>query len=78
LLERWGGRVTWRDQYKVHPAADVFPMMSDEELEKLGQDIKANGLLDPITFTMPTDDDPDGNHINLMRFPRAVAARSTR
>ena len=25
-------RSTWRDTYKVHPAADVFPMMSDEEL----------------------------------------------
>ena len=23
---------TWRDKYKVHPVADVFPMMSDEEL----------------------------------------------
>ena len=25
---------TWRDNYKVHPAANVFPMMSDEELAK--------------------------------------------
>jgi hypothetical protein len=41
---------TWREQYKVHPAADVFPMMSDEELLFLGEDIKANGVLDPITF----------------------------
>ena len=37
--------MTWRDKYKVHPAADVFPMMSDEELEALGQDILENGLL---------------------------------
>ena len=21
----------WRDEYKVHPAADIFPMMSDDE-----------------------------------------------
>ena len=35
---------TWRDKYKVHPAADVFPMMSDDELAELGEDIKANGL----------------------------------
>src|SRR5262249_52579845 len=34
----------WREKYKVHPAADVFPMMSDEELAALGEDIKKNGL----------------------------------
>jgi ParB-like nuclease domain len=39
---------TWRDTYKVHPAADVFPMMSEEDLDKLGDDIKANGLRNPI------------------------------
>jgi ParB-like chromosome segregation protein Spo0J len=42
----------WRHRYKVHPAADLFPMMSDEELTKLAEDIKANGLQSPITFTM--------------------------
>ena len=34
----------WRERYKVHPAANVFPMMSDEELAVLGADIKANGI----------------------------------
>ena len=42
------GMSKWRDRYKVHPAADVFPMMSDEELAKLGADIKANGLKSQI------------------------------
>ena len=41
---------TWREKYKVHPAADVFPMMSDEDLDKLAADIKANGLQHPIVF----------------------------
>jgi hypothetical protein len=40
----------WRDKYKVHPAADVFPMMSEDELQKLGADIKANGLREKIKF----------------------------
>jgi ParB-like chromosome segregation protein Spo0J len=43
----------WRETYKIHPAADVFPMMSDDQLTKLGQDIKANGLGSPITFFDP-------------------------
>ena len=38
----------WRERYKVHPAADVFRIMSDEELLELGEDIKANGLQSPI------------------------------
>lgn len=38
----------WRQRFKVHPVADVFPMMPDDELMKLGDDIKANGLKTPI------------------------------
>jgi ParB-like chromosome segregation protein Spo0J len=51
----------WREKFKVHPAADVFPMMSDEELAKLGEDIKANGLKSRITFFDP----PDGEYMLL-------------
>jgi ParB/Sulfiredoxin domain len=32
----------------VHPVAALFPMMSDEELDDLAADIKANGLIHPI------------------------------
>jgi hypothetical protein len=51
---RTGLVMGWRDQYRVHPAADVFPMMSDEELDALGEDIKANGLKVPIAFHIGT------------------------
>jgi len=32
----------------VHPAAEVFPLMSAEEIESLAADIKENGLRQPI------------------------------
>ena len=41
---------SWRDKHRVHPFADEFPMMSDEELAVLGADIMANGLKQPIVF----------------------------
>ena len=39
---------SWRDVIKIHPAADLFPLMSPEELRVLGDDIKANGMTSPI------------------------------
>jgi hypothetical protein len=38
----------------VHPAAAVWPMMTDDELDALAQDIAESGLLHPIVLT------PDG------------------
>ena len=49
-LEPLQPKPTWRDRFRVHPSADVFPMMSDEDLQKLGEDIKANGLKSPLVF----------------------------
>jgi len=40
--------MSWRDHLKVHPAAELFPLMSEPELRELGEDIKKNGLLSPI------------------------------
>lgn len=34
----------------VHPAAELFPMMSDDELAALAADIKANGLQQPVVL----------------------------
>ena len=43
-------RASWRDWVKVHPAAELFPTMSDSGLDDLGADIKANGLMHPVVF----------------------------
>jgi len=36
-------RFDWRKHLAVHPAADLFPPMSEPELHELGEDIKKNG-----------------------------------
>jgi len=35
---------------EAHPIADIFPMLEDEELEELADDIKERGLLHPIVL----------------------------
>jgi len=42
--------MSWRDVLPVHPAADLFPLMSESELRELGEDIKKNGLREPIAI----------------------------
>src|SRR5262245_31292829 len=32
----------------VHPAAEIFPMMEDEELNELAEDIRTNGQIHPL------------------------------
>jgi hypothetical protein len=41
---------SWRDDLKIHPAADLFPLLSPDELRKLGEDIIKNGLASPIVL----------------------------
>jgi hypothetical protein len=43
---------SWRDVLKIHPAAELYRMRSDR-LRAIGEDIKANGLRDPITIWCP-------------------------
>jgi hypothetical protein len=44
---------SWREHVKVHPAADLFPMMSDEELNELGNDIAENNLKNGVVLWTP-------------------------
>jgi hypothetical protein len=41
--------MNWRDVLPIHPGAELFPRMSQDELRALGEDIKERGLHIPIT-----------------------------
>jgi ParB-like chromosome segregation protein Spo0J len=41
---------TWRDSTVVHPLANSFPMMSDDELKELAADIEKHSQREPIVF----------------------------
>src|SRR5262249_36802797 len=41
---------SWRDVLQIHPAAELFPLMTPDELRVLGEDIKKNGLTSPIVL----------------------------
>lgn len=46
---------SWRDVLPVHPAADLFPMMTSDELAALGENIKAHGLKVPVVLWQGPD-----------------------
>jgi hypothetical protein len=45
----------WRAHLDVHPAAELFPQMSEAELDELAADIKANGMRVPAVAWSPAD-----------------------
>jgi hypothetical protein len=45
----------WRDRLPVHPAAEVFPLLSKGELEELAEHIRRNGLLEGVTLWLNPD-----------------------
>jgi hypothetical protein len=42
-------RRSWREVLPIHPAAELFPRVTEQELRELGEDIRERGLVSPIT-----------------------------
>jgi len=40
----------WRDDIKIHPAAELFPRMSGEEMKVFRENIENNGMKVPIVI----------------------------
>jgi hypothetical protein len=58
----------WRAHLPVHPAADLFPLMTPDELTVLGEDIKRNGLQQPVFLWAPGAENaaPDMTKFHLL------------
>jgi hypothetical protein len=55
-------RKSWRNVLKVHPAADEYPLMSEEQpedLKALGNDIATHGMRTPIVIWCGEQDEPE-------------------
>jgi hypothetical protein len=50
---------SWRDTITIHPVADAFPMLGDDNLAELGKDIEANGLRHQIVLWRDNTAGPD-------------------
>lgn len=60
---------SWRDVLPVHPAAELFPKMSDAELRELGEDIKKHGLKISIAFRLIED---GKDNVGMPRYRQEV------
>jgi hypothetical protein len=54
--------MTWRDTLPIHPAADLFPLLSKDELIELGNDIKKNG---PTSWIAVSSGEPNAKPMLL-------------
>jgi hypothetical protein len=43
-------KASWRSGLKIHPAAQLFPLMPPDELKALTEDINKNGLHNPVVI----------------------------
>ena len=68
--ENQGRPKSWRDVLPIHPAAELFPMMSRDELCELAADIKANTLQMPIVMWSSDPSFKSGSYINEQAVPK--------
>ena len=60
LCKQEKSALSWRTVLSIHPAAELLPRTSPEELRALGEDIKKNGQRQPIAIIEKPRRQPDG------------------
>ena len=51
-------RPSWRDVLPIHPAAELFPLMTPDELRALGEDMLKNGMSSPVVLWQADEKTP--------------------
>src|SRR5262245_6755158 len=68
---------SWRDVLPIHPAAELFPRMSPDELKALSADIAKNGQRVPIAIIERARSRPDGTfHVSDPPLQEVLDGRS--
>jgi hypothetical protein len=62
-----GTKRSWRDWLPVHPAADLFPPVSLDELRALADDIKRHRLHQRAVFVTNAEGRPELDALELNR-----------
>jgi hypothetical protein len=64
-----------KEEYGFHPLCELFPLIADEDLDALAADIKANGLLEPITLKDGTILDGRNRYLACRKAGHTLTAR---
>jgi hypothetical protein len=61
----------FKHSFRVHPAAEMIPRMSDAEIDELAADIKENGLVEPVVLWCDNSAQKEsGQHWGLQYCPK--------
>jgi len=63
---------SWRSVLRIHPAAELFPLMPPDELRVLGEDIRKHGLHEPVVLQKQYRRGADGSIRNEHDYELAL------
>jgi hypothetical protein len=67
----------WRKHLPIYPNADLYPLMSEAELRELAEEIRQNGLRNPIVLLETESRDENGNLTPIATNEALITASNT-